>query len=369
MRPRGSTFGLMRRKALIAALAVGASLGAAVPSDASHVRPKGATPFRMSLVPAFKQCAAPNRTHGAPLSFQSCNPPQQVSDFVTVGTPDANGAGANSVGYVQLNAIARDVRVRIIVNDLRCTPGTTATVCRSANAADGPDYSGELRAYPRPLRLTDHENGSAQDEAGTLVDIPFPLVDLNCADTPSTLLGGTCAIDTTVNALGPGYVKDGKRTVWELAVEVHDGGPDGRTETEPTYACSYQASSCPSVRPATSPAQYPAAALAVALSEVAGRARWSEVRDRVGTAARNRHEVVDVWRRARRNASRFARRSERRSRGCFATVWWSRCASRARAVGALRQPTAGKAGLQSHPSSFTGSGWSSSAVERPCRAR
>ena len=34
--------------------------------QAGYVRPKGATPFRASLVPAYAACAAPNRTHGAP---------------------------------------------------------------------------------------------------------------------------------------------------------------------------------------------------------------------------------------------------------------------------------------------------------------
>src|SRR4051812_41610687 len=105
----------MRRKALLvaAALALGAPLGADAPSDASHVRPKGATPSRLSLVPAYQECTAPNSTHGTPLSFPSCKPPRQVSDYVTVGTPDANGAGANSIGYVQLDAIPGDIRVRI----------------------------------------------------------------------------------------------------------------------------------------------------------------------------------------------------------------------------------------------------------------
>jgi hypothetical protein len=220
-----------------AALMLTVAVVVCAPSSASHVRPKGATPFRMSLVPAYKQCTVPNHTHGAPLSFTSCNPPRQVSDYVTVGTPDANGAGANSIGYVQLDAIAGDVRVRINVNDLRCMPPTASAVCRSGNAADGPDYSGRLRAYARPLRITDHDDGSDQNEAGTVVDIPSPPVDLPCANTASTLVGSTCILDTTMNAIGPGYVKDGKRTIWELGqFEVHDGGPDGRTETEPDLA-------------------------------------------------------------------------------------------------------------------------------------
>ena len=38
-------------------------------------RPKGASPLRASLVPAFNQCTSGNRTHGASLSFPSCASP------------------------------------------------------------------------------------------------------------------------------------------------------------------------------------------------------------------------------------------------------------------------------------------------------
>ena len=54
-------------------------------TSASHVRPKGATPLSASMVPAYKACATPNRTHGAPLAFPSCNPPVQASSYLTVG--------------------------------------------------------------------------------------------------------------------------------------------------------------------------------------------------------------------------------------------------------------------------------------------
>ena len=54
-------------------------------ASATHPRPKGATPFRVSIVPAYNQCAAPNRTHGPPLAFPSCNPPVQSSSSLTIG--------------------------------------------------------------------------------------------------------------------------------------------------------------------------------------------------------------------------------------------------------------------------------------------
>ena len=33
----------------------------------AYVRPKGATPLRVSLVPAYQACTVPNRVHGPPL--------------------------------------------------------------------------------------------------------------------------------------------------------------------------------------------------------------------------------------------------------------------------------------------------------------
>ena len=80
----------------------------AAPAQATHPRPKGATPIRMSLVPAYAACAAPNRTHGPPLAFASCNPPAQASAQATVGTPDAFGGAANSTSYLLLRAIPGD---------------------------------------------------------------------------------------------------------------------------------------------------------------------------------------------------------------------------------------------------------------------
>src|SRR3954464_6119934 len=121
-------------------------MGIAQVASATHPRPKGATPLRASVVPAYKTCAVPNRTHGAPLAFPSCNPPVQSSNFLTVGTPDANGvAAANSVGFIRLDVKVgvpgppddSDVLIRQSLSDVRCKPATAAAVCGTANAADG----------------------------------------------------------------------------------------------------------------------------------------------------------------------------------------------------------------------------------------
>ena len=52
-----------------------------------------------------------------------------------------------------------------------------------------------------------------------------------CATTGTTE-GSTCSAATTADALIPGFVVEGKRSVWQLdKVEVFDGGPDGDVAT------------------------------------------------------------------------------------------------------------------------------------------
>jgi hypothetical protein len=199
-------------------------------SSASHVRPKGASPFRASMVPAFKQCTSPNRTHGGPLVFPSCNPPVQTSDYLTIGSPDANNAGANSIGTVLLRVKTtspEDVLINSSGTDIRCRPGTSSTVCNSPNTADGPDYSGELQGNAM-IRISDHYNGPTLSEAATVTDIPFP-VNGTCANTSTNAaVGGICSVATTANTVVPGSVKDTQRGVVEIQqLQISDGGVDG----------------------------------------------------------------------------------------------------------------------------------------------
>jgi len=226
---------IKRKMVLPLALAVGA-MGLMVVSQlasASHVRPKGATPLRASLVPAFKACTTPNRTHGAPLAFPSCNPPTQTSNFLTIGSPDANGAGANSVGFILLKVDAvppEDVLITSSISDVRCQAATSAAVCNSANSTDGPDYSGQIQGNAT-IRISDHYNGPGLNEAATVVDIPFP-VNGQCANTTGTTVGGLCTVNTTANAVVPGSVKDNQRGVVEIGqLQVTDGGADGQVST------------------------------------------------------------------------------------------------------------------------------------------
>jgi hypothetical protein len=225
-----------KRVVLPLALALGA-LGLMIVAEAAsatHVRPRWASLSWISLVPAYEQCTAPNRTHGPPLAFQSCNPPVQASDFLTVGTPDANGAPANATGFMKLKVKStppEDLLISTSISDVRCRPATDAGVCNSANAADGPDYSGQLQSNAT-LRISDHYNGPNYDEAATVVDIPFP-VNYSCFNTSDTSVGSTCTVNTTTSALIPNqdwYTH--QRVVVEITqIQVFDGGPDGNVAT------------------------------------------------------------------------------------------------------------------------------------------
>jgi hypothetical protein len=225
----------MRRTAAL--LAVGtllAMLAMAQMAGASHVRPKGATPLRDSLVIAQRSCAAPGTTtHGVPLAFPSCSPPGQTSNFLTVGTPDANGAGANMVGYAKLTQLAADVAIEAQSTDVRCLPATAASVCPFANAADGPDYIGELQLEVG-LRITDHFNAPNNNTPATTVDFIFP-VKVPCGNTSgNTAIGSLCTITTSMNSVVPGSAPANKRTTYQIpqrtspgGIQVYDGGPSG----------------------------------------------------------------------------------------------------------------------------------------------
>jgi hypothetical protein len=198
------------------------------PIPLTYIRPKAAAPTRVSLVPAYFPCATANRTHGPPLAFRSCNPPMPISKYLTVGTPDSNGQPAKSIGLVRYGvhigdpatpADEADVRIIVSVTDVR-------------SKSDLSDYAGEL-ALSQGLRLTDRDNTPypGGPGPGTVTDTTLPIT-IPCAATADTTVGSTCAIDTTVDAIVPGTVKEGARAVWELAqVKVYDGGSDGDAET------------------------------------------------------------------------------------------------------------------------------------------
>jgi hypothetical protein len=201
-------------------------------AGATHPRPKSATPVKASLVTAYEECTEPNRMHGPPLGFQSCAPPVQTSNFLTVGTPDVNGAAANSAGFVRLRVIGGSPATAVLdgsITDVRCKAG--ATPCGSANTFGGPDYVGQLEGTAT-VRITDHYNGPNFDEAATVVDIPLPF-PFSCASTSDPSIGSTCVSPPPGGScLGCFPPPDGQRLVAEVTqLQVKDGGPDGQNAT------------------------------------------------------------------------------------------------------------------------------------------
>jgi uncharacterized repeat protein (TIGR01451 family) len=195
-------------------------------------RPKGATPLLLSLVLAYKPCpsAEVNRQHGPALAYPSCSPPVQSSNYLTVGTLDANGQTPRFAGNLRYDSVQEipinpnngdqsDIALKASLTDIRNKVGLA-------------DYTGELRETTT-LRITDHDNGAGGFTAATVQDLPLEFT-IPCAPTPSNPAGSSCAVNTTVEATTPGAVKENKRAIWELdRVRIFDGGADGDTSTGP----------------------------------------------------------------------------------------------------------------------------------------
>jgi hypothetical protein len=197
------------------------------PIPRGYVRPKGATPLRVPLVPAFKPCTSPNRTQGAPLSSPSCATPAPEATSAFIGIGDGNPAPAKSIGSVLVKALPgasgppddADVSIGVSITNVM-------------NTSDRSDYTGELR-LDLPLRITDRFNRPSPSDTGpgTVADTSF-FATVPCAGTPDTTVGSTCALSATADALLPGTVREGGRAIWALGqVKLHDGGPDGDAET------------------------------------------------------------------------------------------------------------------------------------------
>jgi WD40 repeat protein len=183
-----------------------------------YPRPKGATPIYVSLVPAYKPCTSPNREHGGPLVVASCNPPAQESAVATVGTLDANGNPAKSLGFADIRvkvgnpatpADEADLNLRVQISDVR--------------KVDLSDYTGELQARPL-LRITDKLNSPSPGGPGaaTTQDVPFPFA-VPCAPTGDTTIGSLCDVVTSADAVLPGTVIEERRSNWQLQrFDVYD---------------------------------------------------------------------------------------------------------------------------------------------------
>jgi hypothetical protein len=219
------------------------------PLTNNYARPKAATPIRIALLPAYKQCNSlgptnfPNTRHLGAKTTPSCAPPIPESNYLTVGTPDFNGQVANSVNYVEMKAFCNggapgenppcsttagdqlDGQITVSLTDVRCS-GT------SGSCPNGPlsDYVGNL-LFSSVARVTDKYSGG--NGAATLLDFGVNF-QIPCTTTGSASVGSTCSTTTTLDSFlgGPSVITEGKRGVWNFeTLRIYDGGSDGVAQT------------------------------------------------------------------------------------------------------------------------------------------
>jgi serine protease AprX len=196
----------------------------------AYPQPADARRVRVSLVPALKQCTAPNTSHGSPLDKPACSPPQQTSDHLTV----PSGSSSQARGSALIRVICHPDPPGTFDG---CGPsGDQADVSLSVTAADvrnkndRSDYTGELEAV-LDIRITDRDNGPLRSDSATVSDFRFP-VAVPCAATGDESVGSTCSVTTRVDAIMPGAVREGNDAVWALGqIKVYDGGADGIAST------------------------------------------------------------------------------------------------------------------------------------------
>jgi hypothetical protein len=214
------------------------------PVTKNYARPKAATPTRLALVPAFKQCTTTNAKHKGALTTNSCNPATAESNYLTVGSPDFNGAVANAEGYIDMKAFCNggasgevppcsatagdqlDGRITVNQIDVRCI-GTSGSCPNGALS----DYAGNL-LLKLTARITDRNSGGLG--GATLLDVPVSTT-IACATNGSNSIGSTCSLTTSFDALlgGTTVISEQKRAVWGLRdVAVYDGGADGVASTQ-----------------------------------------------------------------------------------------------------------------------------------------
>ncbi len=180
-----------------------------------YPRPGGAAPLLVWLVPAYEPCTSPNSSHVAPLSAGSCEPPTQVSDLLTtskVGQGKGSVRLDTVVGNPSTPADEADVRLAVEISDVR-------------NASDQSDYSGSV-VLSSTIRTTDRAAGFG-GVSGTRTDVRLD-IPLSCVPTAAAPRGSDCGLTTTLDALVPAMIPEGKRSILATPTfSLLDSGLDG----------------------------------------------------------------------------------------------------------------------------------------------
>ena len=94
------------------------------------------------------------------------------------------------------------------------------------NKTGGTEYTGQVDP-------DDHDphrrqgNGDTAVLSGTVQDSDLG-IPVQCVSTPDPAVGGSCSVNTTVDALAPNFAREGKRTIIATkSITVKDAGPNG----------------------------------------------------------------------------------------------------------------------------------------------
>ena len=197
------------------------------PVPVGYARPKATRVHQnYPLVPAYRECTSPNRTHGPPLEHPSCTP-VQASPLLTAGTPDANGKRTDWASSLHVKTIAGDPSTPEDEAEIKFT-----TRIRDVfRVSDLDDYRGEVRVEI-DVRLTDrwnspHPGGAGPGTGDFTVGWTIP-----CRRITTIESGGRCVLATKMDALLPGVVRETSRAIWQLErIRVYDGGADQDGDT------------------------------------------------------------------------------------------------------------------------------------------
>ena len=170
---------------------------------AGYPRPEGrdadARVARAGVQPrAARRTARTARRSRSARARRRSRPPR----FLTVGTPDSNGADANAVASIVLATVVGDPATSADEADVKLSASSTDVRLKAGLG----DYTGQLQANVS-LRLTDRASGPALDEPATVQDFTYRFT-VPCQATLSTTVGSTCAVTTTADAIQPGTVKE-----------------------------------------------------------------------------------------------------------------------------------------------------------------